>query len=175
MVLEDADKQWLVNVLSQVDFLVYHSPDEIQTILERIEKVVVQPAAVIVKQGQQKSDFFIIGYGRVSIWTQNGSERLNIANLEPGNYFGEMSLLTGSKCNADVVADGETILYRIDPETFYDIIKRNLTLADHISKVIVERKQNRQALFGIEENVDQEEQYRRVKGTLLNLVDKEEL
>jgi len=171
MNLDETDRQWLTTTLSQVDFLVYHSADEISLILERIEKIICEPGTVIVQQGQERSDFLIIGAGRVSVWVEKAGQRQLIAELGPGQYVGEMSLLTNSRCNADVVAEEQTALFRVDQQTFYAIIQKNLTLADHIARVVAERRADRQARFGVEENVDREEQYRRVKDTLLKLID----
>lgn len=175
MSLEDADRQWLTNALTQVDFMVYHSPEEISRILDDIERIEVPSGTTIVQQGQDRSDFFIIGQGAVSIWTEKSAGRQHLANLGQGEYFGEMSLITGSRCNADVVAEEDTVVYRILPDNFYDIIRKNNTLADHISRAVAKRRQERQDLLGVDENVDPEEQYKKVKNTLMHLVGGEEI
>jgi small-conductance mechanosensitive channel/CRP-like cAMP-binding protein len=70
----------------------------------------------IVRQGDPGDSMFIIGSGRGAVVLE--PDRREIATLEPGGYFGEMSVLTGDPRTATVLARGETMVFEIDAELF---------------------------------------------------------
>jgi CRP-like cAMP-binding protein len=59
---------------------------------------------------------FVVCAGRVAVQLA-GSGR-QVAAIEAGGYFGEMSLLTGEPRNATVVARGDATVLEIDAESF---------------------------------------------------------
>jgi small-conductance mechanosensitive channel/CRP-like cAMP-binding protein len=65
----------------------------------------------IAVEGETGDRMFVIVDGRVKVVTGPGDAPAEVATLETGSYFGEMSLLTGSVRLATIVADGlvETI------------------------------------------------------------------
>ena len=70
--------------------------------IARISEVIEVPAAsVLARAGQPGEEFFLIldGSARVEVSPRKRSR------LEPGQYFGEMSLLDGGPRSATVVAD----------------------------------------------------------------------
>lgn len=73
--------------------------------LERIaglaDVVGVREGAELVRQGATGREMFIILEGRAVV-VRDGAP---VATLVAGDYFGELSLVDGSPCNATVVAD----------------------------------------------------------------------
>ena len=55
--------------------------------------------------------------GPASRWSSSPSSR-QVATIERGGYFGEMSLLTGEPRTATVVARGDTTVLEIDADVF---------------------------------------------------------
>jgi CRP-like cAMP-binding protein len=55
---------------------------------------------------------FVVTAGRVAVGL--GQERREFATIEPGGYFGEMSLLTGEPRTATVIARGDTTVLEVD-------------------------------------------------------------
>src|SRR3954469_3961601 len=70
----------------------------------------------IVRQGEPGDSMFIIGSGRGAVVLE--PDRREIATLEPGGYFGEMSLLTGDPRTATVLARGDTMVFEITADLF---------------------------------------------------------
>ena len=59
---------------------------------------------------------FIVGSGRAVVVLE--PDRREVASIESGGYFGEMSLLTGEPRTATVIARGDTVVLEIDADLF---------------------------------------------------------
>ena len=70
----------------------------------------------IVRQGEPGDSMFLIGSGRATVVLE--PERREIATIQPGGYFGEMSLLTGDPRTATVLARGDTLVFEINADLF---------------------------------------------------------
>jgi CRP-like cAMP-binding protein len=86
---------------------------------------------------------YFIRSGRVQIQARHPDGSVFLTkDLKPGNFFGEISLLTGEPRTADVVAQEDSALLMLDKEDF----RRLLTGADDdtpelISKVLARREE----------------------------------
>jgi small-conductance mechanosensitive channel/CRP-like cAMP-binding protein len=70
----------------------------------------------VVRQGNPGGSMFIVCSGAVSVVLE--PEQREIARIEKGGYFGEMSLLTGEPRAATVVAQGDAVVLELDAELF---------------------------------------------------------
>ena len=84
---------------------------------------------VIVREGEQAHDMFVIRSGRVEIFKSVGGHDVRLAVLERGSFFGEMSLLEGLPRNATARAVGETSLLVLRAGSLLLQIRRNPTFA----------------------------------------------
>jgi CRP-like cAMP-binding protein len=70
-----------------------------------------------------------------------------VAHLEPGEFFGEMSLLTGARRSATVSALTESVVYEIRKRPLQHLMAERPELAEHLSRILAERQLlTRQAL-----------------------------
>jgi small-conductance mechanosensitive channel/CRP-like cAMP-binding protein len=69
----------------------------------------------IVRQGEPGRSMFVVSSGRAAVILDGSHE---VAQIPPGGYFGEMSLLTGEPRTATVVARGDTSILELDAELF---------------------------------------------------------
>ena len=70
----------------------------------------------IVRQGEPGESMFVIGSGRGAVVLE--PDRREIATIDAGGYFGEMSLLTGDPRTATVLARGDTLVFEINADLF---------------------------------------------------------
>ena len=70
----------------------------------------------IVRQGEPGQSMFVVVSGRAAVVLE--PDRREIATIESGGYFGEMSLLTGDPRTATVIARGDTMVFELDAELF---------------------------------------------------------
>lgn len=66
------------------------------------------PGQVIVQEGEPGDSFFFIKQGSVEVYTEQGGSKVPLAELETGQFFGEVSVLTAQPRTATVTAKTET-------------------------------------------------------------------
>jgi len=84
---------------------------------------------LIVREGDEDREMFIIRAGQVRITKQVGDEELTLATLERGDFFGEMALLESLPRTANARAVGPTRLLVIQPGGLLLRIRRDPTFA----------------------------------------------
>ncbi len=65
---------------------------------------------LIVKQGEAGNSAFLIQSGRVQVYAEHAGKRVELAELGPGQIFGEMSLVVHADRSANVEALEDTTL-----------------------------------------------------------------
>ena len=70
----------------------------------------------IVRQGDAGESMYLLCSGKASVVLE--PDRQEIATIDKGGYFGEMSLLTGEARAATVIARGDVMVLEIDAELF---------------------------------------------------------
>jgi CRP-like cAMP-binding protein len=100
---------------------------------------------VIVRQGEPGDEFFIIEDGRVQVELDDASETgepVPLAQLGPGDYFGELALLTDAPRNATVVALTDCALLSMTREAFERFLDVSAPAAKQIEKAAAARRRD---------------------------------
>ncbi|MGB5288135.1 MAG: cyclic nucleotide-binding domain-containing protein, partial [Ignavibacteriaceae bacterium] len=94
--------------------------------------VFVKEGSLIYSFDDESNDFYLIVEGEVKMkfCDQNNIERRYLLD-----FFGEKEILDGSNRASFVIAEKDCTLYKIDAETFKDLMVTNETIADNINKV----------------------------------------
>jgi CRP/FNR family transcriptional regulator, cyclic AMP receptor protein len=96
--------------------------------------------ATVVAEGEPGRSMFIVHSGKLVVSKLAGSLRtIRMAGLEPGDFFGEMTLLEMQNRSATVVAESPTVLYELTARTLYMYYK-----ADIYAYVLVMQNINRE-------------------------------
>jgi small-conductance mechanosensitive channel/CRP-like cAMP-binding protein len=97
---------------------------------------------VLTRQGAEAHWLYLIVEGTVSVRVRNedtGLER-EVNQLGPGNFFGEMSLMTGERRTATVVALSDVECYRLGADSFRRVIAARPEQAEQLAEVLAQRK-----------------------------------
>ena len=94
----------------------------------------------IVREGDGGNSLFIIAEGVVEVTVRRADKSVRLAVLEAGEFFGEMSLLTGEPRSATVTALGEILLYEITNADFAVILSARSELFESLSRLAAERR-----------------------------------
>jgi monovalent cation:H+ antiporter-2, CPA2 family len=100
-----------------------------------------QPGNRLIRKGDAANEVFFISAGAVEVSIADRKIKLG-----PGDFFGEMGLLSGAPRNADVTAIDYCQLLVLERRDFLDFIARHPELRAKIGTIATEREaQNRQA------------------------------
>ena len=114
-----------VRALERVPLLEGAPMEELYEIAERSHLLSFQPADVIVPEGEEGLGFYLVLAGRARV-LRGGVE---IDQLLPGGFFGEISLLEGQRRMATVVAAELTTCLGILRSFFRPMLVRNPRIA----------------------------------------------
>tara|TARA_B110000879_G_C11118835_1_gene490819 strand:+ start:369 stop:713 length:345 start_codon:yes stop_codon:yes gene_type:complete len=76
----------------------------------------------------------------LSVHIQPADTLIKVAYLTSGVFFGEMSLLTGSKASATIVTENEAVLYQINKTVMKMLVRKNPEIIKSISMTITNRQ-----------------------------------
>jgi CRP/FNR family cyclic AMP-dependent transcriptional regulator len=110
-----------VEMLASVPLFHGLSRNELREVLNSATEVEFAPGTVIVKQGQEARDFYLISSGRARLVVRAIRE----APLEAGDYFGEISVIDGGPRSATVTAETHVSALRLNRESFLRILDRH--------------------------------------------------
>ena len=95
---------------------------------------------IIIKQGNPGIGLYVICSGKVKIVKETaGGEKLDIAELGPGDFFGEMTVLDNAPRSADVIALEESRCLVLSAWDFNARMKVDPEIALKILPVVVKR------------------------------------
>lgn len=122
--------------LAQIDFLAGLAPVELDRLATGVERRVYLPGEAVVREGEPGEELFYVDRGNATITAGNQT----VVKLSAGQYFGEMSLLTGEPRAATVTADTELHVLVVGKRIMQELIAANPMLAEHMSGTLVERQ-----------------------------------
>lgn len=127
-------------VLRQIPLFESLSNDAREFIVGRLKTEMFATGEVIVRQADIGSSMYIITSGLVKVTKRqkNGTSR-ELARLQAGDYFGEMSLLAGQPRSADIIAITDTTTLVLCKSDMDEILHEYPTIAVHFSKVLSKR------------------------------------
>ncbi len=104
------------------------------------KKIVFKEGEVIFKEDEEDcKEMYIIDSGRVNIVKKVGDTDINLTTLDEGAFFGEMSLITGSKRSASAIAQTKCKLHSMDKETFEFNLSKDINFTKQILETLAHR------------------------------------
>ncbi len=94
----------------------------------------------IIEQEAEGNSMFILAQGAAAVYVQRNGEAAQVATLRDGDYFGEMSLLTGEKRSATIVATTDCDVLEIEKPVFAELLQKNPALLQSLSEMLAQRR-----------------------------------
>lgn len=114
------DKGFLSDALRTDKFFRKLEEDQIQKIVDCMEKKAVKANVEIIKEGSDGTCLFILETGQVAISTADAGE---IAMLQEGRIFGELALLYNCRRTASVRSKSDCVVFQLDRRYFQAIVQ----------------------------------------------------
>lgn len=101
------------------------------------EELRVSPGTRVVNQGDPPLHFYAIISGKLKVFREtHDGIRTDLTELGPGDYFGEVALVTGRARTASVEAVEESVLIEVGKEEFDSVLDQNPRLARKIIQTL---------------------------------------
>ena len=127
--------------LAHVELFEKLNEEERRKLVERLRYAAFAKAEVMTRQGADAHWLYILTKGSAEVLLSvDSGETRRVSILLPGDFFGEMSLLTGEPRSATVKALEDSECYRLDRQAFEDILRARPEITQHLSEVLARRK-----------------------------------
>lgn len=125
-------------LLAELDFFRPFDDEERRAIADAASEHHFGLGEAICTEGREGDTFYVVISGRVSV--RVGEPPREVATISKGQYFGEMSLLTGEPRSATVVAVEDTTVLEFDRSEFQRFFAEKPELAEQLATLLARRK-----------------------------------
>jgi putative ABC transport system ATP-binding protein len=133
IVLNDALR--ICEFLKGVEAFKNLTPIELANVAERMMRRQFMPGEVIIHEGDVGEELFLISEGEVEV-ERSGHE---VARLGPGDFFGELALMSGNPRNATVIASRPVDTYILGKDDFRSAIEASQSFREQLRRVYFQR------------------------------------
>src|SRR5258706_12527798 len=117
------------------------SPEEMTALTLLLKSRKFVESEPIVYLGDDGSEFYIVQHGKVAVsHPDEAGKEVTLAELGPGNFFGEISLLDGGPRTATVRAEGDVTLLSLERGQFVQFLLQHPAAAVHILTILGARQ-----------------------------------
>jgi len=134
-----ADK---VALLSRISLYERLEEVELQRVAEEMERLQLSPGETLFRRNEEGSSLFILIEGLLNVQIDlkgDGTEQ-TVGQLSPGDFFGEMSLLTGEPRSATIQAQTNVVVYEIYRPTIIRLIEERPEISESMSRAVAKRQ-----------------------------------
>ena len=128
-----------VELIRRVPIFAACSEDALSSIASLLKPVDARASDVIFREGDEGDEMFIVAAGHLRVVSDAATEKVVFSHLGPGDFFGEMALLTGAPRSAAVIATTDANLWRLRKEDFEAIQKQHPEISLEITRILGER------------------------------------
>lgn len=134
----------ILGLLQSVDLLALLPLDQLRALAREVAPRRFGQDERVITQGDEGNTFYVVAQGSVSV--RVGLPEVEVARLGRGQYFGEMSLLTGEPRAASVIAAEDSLLLEVARPTFAAILAQVPELAAALADLLARRRTELNAL-----------------------------
>jgi len=129
VVLHDALR--ICEFLRPIELFKTLTPRQLSDVAEKMTKRHYATGETIIREGEPGEEFFLISDGEVEVDRADHE----VARLGPGDFFGEVALISGEPRNATVVAVGEVDTYVLGKTDFQTALATSQSFRDQLYRV----------------------------------------
>ena len=128
--------EYLVRALSTL------TQDQLVEISRTIQPQIFEPNSAIIRQGEKGDKFYILLNGKAEVYINSpGGSEIQVNQLTPGQYFGEMALLGGGVRAATVKAspEGPVSVLALNEKAFNSLVDDSRSLREELMGLVEKR------------------------------------
>ena len=129
-----------VMFLRLIDLFCTLNETELHRIVEHMRPRLLESGTPVVRQGEIGDSLYIVHEGLLKVTIENDYGMTEVGRIRPGQFFGEMSLMTGAPRSATVTPMVDSKGYEISRELLAPILRERPEVAQLMSEVLAERQ-----------------------------------
>lgn len=126
------------DIVSKVPFFRGADNNMLRALVARLKPRIAIPGERIIRKGEIGDSMYFIASGSVDVLGADGETP--VAQLDEGNFFGEIALIERVPRGADVRATGYCDLYTLSREALDEVIENYPAFGEHIRAMAAQRK-----------------------------------
>ena len=116
----------------------FPDPEVIPRLLKSLSKVMVLKGDYVFRQGDPSDAMYFISSGAVNVQLElEGKRAIRLKRMGPGTVFGEMGIYATAPRSASIVADEDSVLYRLSSRTLEKLQQEDPLLASAVHRFVV--------------------------------------
>jgi len=129
-----------VMFLRLIDLFCTLTEGELRRICDQMKPRLLETGMPVVRQGEMGDSLYIVHEGLLKVTIENDHGVTEVGRVRPGQFFGEMSLMTGAPRSATVTPMVDSKAYEISRELLAPILRDRPEVAAVMSEVLAERQ-----------------------------------
>lgn len=131
------------NLLARIPFFTNLPAEELDHLVSVLQVVNLKPGEMLFHEGDTGEHMYVIVSGQLEIVKgPSTDDELILNRIYEGEYFGEMSLITGAPRTASVRAHGDAVLLSMGRAQLMDLLQRHPQLVSDMVSVLSHRLDN---------------------------------
>ncbi len=131
----------LVRLLRQSALFAELTVEETYELAEAATQHLCHAGEPFLRQGSPGTSLFILNEGLLGAWVANGAGvDTQVGTIQPGEFFGELSLLTGEPRGATVIPVTDCVVTEIGKEAMSKLLEARPELAEILSHALARRQ-----------------------------------
>ena len=114
--------------------------EEKAALASQMQRKDYRPGEVIVKAGAVMQALCIVSYGVLVGTVEQAGRKIEVTRLVPGDYFGEVGLLTGEALKGNLTALTWVVIYEIAKDALAPLLKARPAMAEELSESLASRQ-----------------------------------
>ncbi|OOZ41621.1 hypothetical protein BOW53_02770 [Solemya pervernicosa gill symbiont] len=151
---------------SDIDPLILHIPifvvftkEELRQLSTQSNNRLAHAGTPLLRQGEAGDSLFILREGMLEVRkAKEGQAETVVGRIQPGDFFGEMSLLLGEPRSATVVPIVDSMIIEISRDTMTQMMQGRPELANYLAELLAERQADSAAKIASAQIDDVEQQ-----------------
>ena len=141
------DRDLIRHSIQKAVFAPALSPAQLDEIVGNAKIVRFGEGESLIRQDAEAAGpMYVIVSGRAEVWVESNGQRTSVAVLGPDACIGEISVLTGEKRTATILALEDCLAVEVDKETLAPIIGASPELLESLSELLAQRRMKNEGL-----------------------------
>jgi CRP/FNR family cyclic AMP-dependent transcriptional regulator len=145
--------------LARVPLFKRLTPDELEKLAEEVDQADYKAGETIFNERDRGDALYVVETGAVRIWVRDEDVReVTLAELKPGEFFGELAVLDRGERSTSATAIGDTHLHRLSSDDFQQFLMEHPDVAIDVICEIGTRMRQTNMLVSqrVSRNINQE-------------------